>query len=48
MSLFLSVKAGGEESPGYFVDDETGTARLQAGDKGTDINVTGNKFDWQL
>ena len=35
---------GGEESPGYFVDDETGTARLQAGNKGTDINVTGSKL----
>ena len=35
---------GGEESPGYFVDDESGSARLQAGDKGTDINVTGSRL----
>ena len=43
MSLFLSVNVV-EKKAGYFVDDESGSARLQAGGKGTDINVTGSKL----
>lgn len=42
---FVPIRqVGGEESPGVLVNEADRSLRLQAGDKGTDINVTGSRL----